>query len=89
MVEIDVMSDDLIELREVATRQKVTIQTVNLWRRSGRLQCVKVGGRWKTTKKAMNAFAVRNGSPPQPHEPQHDPAHEEAMRELSQRFARR
>jgi hypothetical protein len=87
---IDVANDKLIDLHRVAGKFDVSIQTVNLWRRRGRLECVKVGGRWKTTPEALNAFAVRNvASQSKPAAAPVDPAHEEAMRELSQRFARR
>jgi hypothetical protein len=87
---IDVANDKLISFRRVAGKFSVNIQTVNLWRRRG-LECVKVGGKWFTTAAALNAFSIPSGKPSatRPAAAPVDPAHEEAMRELSQRFARR
>lgn len=62
---INVAKDELIPLdgepfkgrESVASRFDVGRFATRSWRTSGRLECVRVGGRWFTTAEALNDFA--------------------------------
>lgn len=78
---IDAARDTLILLTDVARRQGVSYQTAKSWVDKGWLEAVKIGGSWKTTEAAINAFARREtirdiDQPDQPAErkPQLSPA---------------
>lgn len=56
---IDIARETPIFVSDFAAQQGVTYQTAKDWIDRGLLEAVKIGGRWKTTAAAINAFARR------------------------------
>lgn len=66
---INIARDNLIDLNEVARRLGLKVQTVRLWVKRGTLYAVRVGGRWYTSEKCLNAMAITPQPPSQSEQP--------------------
>jgi hypothetical protein len=68
---INVARENLIYFGTLAERLHVSQQAIHTWRRRG-LEAIKLGGKWYTSERALNAYAEINtpgGPAPESFEP--------------------
>lgn len=63
MERINLWSGQLLSLAEVAAQLRRHPKTITRWARSGRLEAVKVGGRYATTREAVDRLVRREERP--------------------------
>lgn len=63
MTQINLWTDELLTLSEVAAQLRRHRGTIMKWVRSGQLEAVKIGGQYATTREAVDRMVEKGDTP--------------------------